>query len=176
MMRVATSLKGLSSILLVAAAAGSFTVVRAGAEPLDEDACANLQTERKQLLDKDMQSALDQGPNWVKSHLTEPDIERVRHFLNIEEQIEFRCRGGGVTKAKASPTGKMPLPDRKPAVPAATVTNLAKRWRIRIRRRPEKPGLRDDHCSHLVSSEASRHVPSYPGAFFDAYQKRFSGE
>jgi hypothetical protein len=72
------------------------------AEPLDKESCANLQSERKQLLNRDMQAALDQGPDWVKSHLSEPEIDRVRKFLAIEEQIEFRCRGGGITKAKAS--------------------------------------------------------------------------
>jgi hypothetical protein len=96
------------------------------AEPLDKESCANLQTQRKQLLNRDMQAALDQGPDWVKSHLSEPEIDRVRKFLAVEEQIEFRCRGGGVTKAKVAPPGEMPLPDRKPTPPATdTQTNAS---------------------------------------------------
>ena len=73
------------------------------AEPLDKESCANLQSQRKQLLNRDMQAALDQGPDWVNNHLSEPEIDRVRKFLAVEEQIEFRCRGGGVTKAKVTP-------------------------------------------------------------------------
>jgi hypothetical protein len=103
------------------------------AEPLDKESCANLQIERKKLLTRDMQAALDQGPDWVKDHLNDEAIDRVRHFLSVEEQIQFRCRGCGVVKVPAKSNdaapekattapenGKtMPLPDRKPTMPAA---------------------------------------------------------
>ena len=92
----------------------------ASAEPLDKESCANLQIERKKLLTRDMQAALEQGPDWVKDHLNEEAIDRVRHFLRVEEKIQFRCRGGGVAKVPAKSTAAtVPLPDRKPAMPAA---------------------------------------------------------
>jgi hypothetical protein len=96
------------------------------AEPLDKESCANLQVERSKLLTRDMQAALDQGPDWVKNHLTEEAIDKVRRFLSVEEQIQFRCRGGGVAKVPAKSTdptpqdaATVPLPDRKPTSPAA---------------------------------------------------------
>ena len=105
----------------------------ASAEPLDKESCANLQIERRKLLTRDMQAALDQGPDWVKDHLNDEAIDRVRHFLSVEEQIQFRCRGGGVAKLPAKSTdtapekaatapenaATVPLPDRKPTMPAA---------------------------------------------------------
>jgi hypothetical protein len=105
----------------------------ASAEPLDKESCANLQIERRKLLTRDMQAALDQGPDWVKNHLNDEAIDRVRHFLSVEEQIQFRCRGGGVAKLPAKSTNAspekgatapenvatVPLPDRKPTMPAA---------------------------------------------------------
>ena len=57
-----------------------------------------MQVERKKLLTREMQAALDHGPDWVKDHLDTGEIEKVRQFLAIEEKIEFRCRGGGVAK------------------------------------------------------------------------------
>jgi hypothetical protein len=105
------------------------------AEPLDKQSCTSLQADRKQLLTRNMQAALDQGPDWVKTHLNEAEIELVRRFLNIEEQIQFRCRGGGVAKIEPKPEpkteaktdgtgiqnpGEVPLPDRKPAPPPST--------------------------------------------------------
>ena len=108
----------------------------AGAEPLDKESCANLQIERKKLLTRDMQAALDQGPDWVKDHLNDEAIDRVRHFLSVEEQIQFRCRGGGVAKlpAKATETppeqgedtATVPLPDRNPTRPAAAQSDDGK--------------------------------------------------
>jgi hypothetical protein len=87
------------------------------AEPLDKEQCAKLQVERKSLLNADMEAALDRGPDWVKKHLTEEAIGRVRNFLHVEEQIQFRCRGGGVVKPKPV---SVPLPDRKPKRESAT--------------------------------------------------------
>jgi hypothetical protein len=87
------------------------------AEPLDKEQCAKLQVERKKLLNADMQAALDRGPDWVKNHLTEEAIGRVRHFLHVEEEIQFRCRGGGVVRPKPV---SVPLPDRKPKLESAT--------------------------------------------------------
>jgi hypothetical protein len=89
------------------------------AEPLDKERCAKLQVERKQLLNADMQAALERGPDWVKKNLTEEAISRVRHFLHVEEQIQFRCRGGGVAKRVTKST-EVPLPDRKPKLESAT--------------------------------------------------------
>ena len=114
-------------------AAAPFAGAVAIAEPLDKESCANLQIERKKLLTRDMQAALDQGPDWVKDHLNDEAIDRVRHFLSVEEQIQFRCRGGGVAKLPAKSTdtapekaatapenaATVPLPERKPTMPAA---------------------------------------------------------
>lgn len=134
-----------NAIALLIAGAAPLIVPAARAEPLDKQSCANLQNQRKQLFNADMQAALDQGPDWVKKHLTDEAIERVRHFLDVEEQIQFRCRGGGVDKpvakpidtkptdAKAtdakSPDGtaadapSVPLPDRKPTPPTKADAN-----------------------------------------------------
>jgi hypothetical protein len=107
------------------------------AEPLDKQSCTSLQAERNRLLTRDMQAALEQGPDWVKHHLTDLEIDQVHKFLTIEEQIEFRCRGGGVAKIELKPgpkteaktdgtgiqsadPGDVPLPDRKPAPPPST--------------------------------------------------------
>ena len=94
------------------------------AEPLDRESCLKLQGDRNRLLTRDMQSALDRGPDWVKDHLNTGDIEKVREFLAVEEMIEFRCRGGGVSKMTekaAADVETPPLPDRKPAPPPSEV-------------------------------------------------------
>jgi hypothetical protein len=95
------------------------------AEPLEKDACVKLQADRKKLLTREMQSALDHGPDWVKNHLDSGEIEKVREFLAIEEQIEFRCRDGGAVARALQNMAKNPdnvsLPDRKPTPPASTI-------------------------------------------------------
>ena len=102
---------------------------RAIAEPLEKAACLNLQLERKKLLTPKMQAALEQGPDWVKNHLNDEDIGKVREFLLVEEMIEFRCRGGGVAKPPITPPGAVvsadgvSLPDRNPNREAAATAD-----------------------------------------------------
>jgi hypothetical protein len=112
------------AVLVFAAAPFAGSVLIATAEPLDKENCANLQVERKKLLTKDMQHALEHGPDWVKDHLDKESIDKVRHFLSVEEQLAFRCRGGGVAKQKPEATppqdaAAVPLPDRNPSRSAA---------------------------------------------------------
>ena len=83
------------------------------AEPLDKESCAKLAVESAELLTKDMKAALEHGPDWVKRNLNPDAIEKVRHFLSVEEQIQFRCRGGGVDKPSLE-KASIPLPDRNP--------------------------------------------------------------
>ena len=95
---------------------------RAAAEPLDKSSCASLANDRKKLFTPSMQAALDRGPDWVKDHLNDQELEQVRKFLDVEAQIAFRCRGGGVDKkavaapAEPADTDAVPLPERKPAL------------------------------------------------------------
>jgi hypothetical protein len=110
-------------VIAIALIASSFALPftpRAFAEPLDKDACANLQLEQKKLLTPAMQAALERGPDWVKDHLNDQEIERVRNFLEVEEMIKFRCRTG-VPKPSPPPPPPapvsaegVPVPDRNP--------------------------------------------------------------
>lgn len=104
----------------------------AGAEPLDKASCAGLALERKKLLTPSMQAALDRGPDWVKDHLNEEDLEKVRQFLDVEAKIAFQCPGGGVNKKvtavpddQPADTDTVPLPDRKPVTEPPTAAESA---------------------------------------------------
>ncbi|HEX5932489.1 MAG TPA: hypothetical protein VFY74_12205 [Methyloceanibacter sp.] len=111
--------------IAVALLAGTFAVLpgaRSRAEPLDREACLELERQRSKLLTREMKAALERGPDWVKDHLDTGEIEKVREFLSVEEMIQFRCRGGGRVKQTATPgSGEaVPLPDRKPDPPQGT--------------------------------------------------------
>ncbi len=101
------------AVLILAAAPLAAPDVRA--EPLDKESCVKLNAERKQLLTREMQAALERGPDWVKDNLSEEKIERVRHFLSVEEQIQFRCREDGLPRG----AGMVLMPDRNPIRAAA---------------------------------------------------------
>ena len=64
------------AIALLASSSALPFAARALAEPLDKDACDNLQLEQKKLLTPAMQAALERGPDWVKDHLNDQEIEQ----------------------------------------------------------------------------------------------------
>ena len=101
-------LRFIAVALVAASTAAPFSAV---AEPLDKESCLKLQGERRTLLTREMQAALDHGPDWVKDHLDTQKIEKVREFLDIEAMLEFRCRGGGVSKpSETAATGNPDIP------------------------------------------------------------------
>jgi hypothetical protein len=115
--------------------------VGALAEPLLKTVCAELQVERNKLLTRDMQKALERGPDWVKDHLNDDELEKVRQFLVVEEKIVFRCRGGGVNPPKPEEIAKgdVPLPDRNPSRPPSQTADA-------------KPGQNSADVSKTASS------------------------
>ena len=97
---------------MLLAAAAPLAAPDLSAEPLDKESCAKLDADRKALFDKEMQEALERGPDWVKGNLAAEKIERVRQFLEVEEQIQFRCRKDGLPRGAG--VKAMEMPDRNP--------------------------------------------------------------
>ncbi len=140
--------------IVVALLTGSFAVLpgaSALAEPLDKESCLKLERERAKLLTREMQVALERGPDWVKDHLDTGEIEKVREFLGIEEMIVFRCRRGGVAKQVATPAEAVPLPDRKPAVPPSTVATGSSDIPLPDRKPGSPPAMGDVEPSQALA-------------------------
>ena len=78
-------------VLMFAAAPFWGSVLSAIAEPLDKESCANLQVERKKLLTKDMQHALEHGPDWVKDHLDKESIDNVYQQVYVPPGATVRA-------------------------------------------------------------------------------------
>jgi hypothetical protein len=134
------------------------------AEPLDKDVCLKLQNDRKKLLTREMQSALDHGPDWVKNHLDSGEIEKVREFLAIEEQIEFRCRTGDTVAKALQDMAKNPdnvsLPDRKPTPPASTVAADANGTPLPDRNPAAAQSTTDDTKPSQALADSDKTAPS----------------
>lgn len=100
------------TIALLLLTGASLAGAPARAEPLDKESCVKLEAERVKLFDREMKDALELGPDWVKNNLSAEKIERIRHFLGVEEQIQFRCRKDGLPAGAG--VKAMEMPDRNP--------------------------------------------------------------
>jgi hypothetical protein len=74
----------LGAIVLAAPAAVS-------ANPLDEQACQRLRTERQALTVLGIDKHVEKGAGWAKERLTPADLNLVKRYLDVFEQIKFRC-------------------------------------------------------------------------------------
>jgi hypothetical protein len=78
------------------AAAASLLLLCAGhqqlaAEPLDKEACDKLKVEKQGLMVLGVDQEFAKGPDWAKSNLTPPELDLIKHFISVEEQLKFRC-------------------------------------------------------------------------------------
>jgi len=91
--------------------------VNAHAKPLEYDYCQELKSEKRTLRNEGVEVNMRRGPDWAKANLTDKDLGRIRRYLTVEEQIQFRC---GIkrkpkkrkTQTVAKPPKAVPVPDR----------------------------------------------------------------
>lgn len=65
--------------------------VAVSANPLDEQACQRLMTERQALVVLGIDKHVEKGASWAKERLTGADLNLVKRYLDVFEQIKFRC-------------------------------------------------------------------------------------
>lgn len=85
------------SLIYGAAIAGS--VVELQAKPLDKEACKKLQTEKKSLVASGIVKQMAKGALWAKENMSSAQLEQVKRYITVDEQLQFRC--GKVLKVHA---------------------------------------------------------------------------
>ena len=61
------------------------------AAPLDKNACAKLALDLQNLKALDVGKLMEKGPAWAASHLSPADLSLVRQYIDLDEQMKFRC-------------------------------------------------------------------------------------
>lgn len=118
----------LSGTVLALALLG-FYPGQGSAKALNEEACAALDAEMLSLVGEGIDKSVQKGPEWGRANLTPAQLETVKRFLIVEEQIVFRCKivdkkpAPKVAKGKkgATKTAAIPLPLRNPERPTTVV-------------------------------------------------------
>ena len=78
-----------SGRLLLGFAVLGVALVQASASPLDADTCAKLKGEHAQLELAGVELNIAKGP---KLNLTPDQLQQIRRYIELEEQLLFRCR------------------------------------------------------------------------------------
>jgi hypothetical protein len=87
-----TMTTGRTLLLLAAVAALAAALAQARAAPLDTETCNKLLTEHGELEQAGVEADMAKGPEWAKANLIPEKLARIRRFIEIQEQLLFRCR------------------------------------------------------------------------------------
>ncbi|WP_088342491.1 MULTISPECIES: hypothetical protein [Rhodomicrobium] len=101
----------------------------AGAHPLDEETCNRLRTERQSLATLGADKNFERGADWAKVNLKPADLNLVKRYLDVFEQIKFRCEKIAAVaepeekdedddEGEAGGLGAPPVPERNGTRPA----------------------------------------------------------
>ena len=82
------------------------------AEPLGKEACEALVVEQQALITAGVKDDVAKGPVWGKANLNSGRLAQVGRYLDVEEQLSFRC---GLAKIRYS----LPADEETPAPPVA---------------------------------------------------------
>jgi hypothetical protein len=72
--------------LMISAALGPCS-----AAPLDKASCAKLAADMQNMKALDVDKLMENGPTWAVSHLSPADITLIRQYIDLDEQLKFRC-------------------------------------------------------------------------------------
>jgi hypothetical protein len=103
--------------------AGAHSGVKA--DPLDKDACLRLQAEKQAMLVLGVDKEFAKGPDWAKANLGQSELNLLKRYLAVDEQLKFRCgmamvnlnvadepEDGGDDDDPAA-AGAVPLPEKR---------------------------------------------------------------
>lgn len=98
----------LSGTLTLALVAASATAVFA--EKLDKSACKHLRIDLADMLASGIEKDMERGSEWAKANLAPAQLADIKRFLQLQDQLEFRC---GLSRKRIVAT----KPAKKPVIP-----------------------------------------------------------
>jgi len=65
------------------------------AAPMDKGGCAKLAQDMQNMKALDVDKLMENGPNWAVAHLSQADLTLIRQYIDLDEQMKFRCSAPG---------------------------------------------------------------------------------
>ena len=150
--------------LVVALGGGLVPAIEVRSEPLAPEACTAIEAEHAALATAGLPEIVEKGPAWARANLPAEKLKDVKRFIDLREQLLFRCGHDkkratpatadgedGAVGAAAKAEKPPPLPRRKPdvrdvkrAAAPAVPTGAGERPRPAPKPRPKpKPKIDD---------------------------------
>src|SRR5262245_14041965 len=106
-------------LCLIALLAAVAALTQARAAPLDSETCAKLESEQSQLVSAGIEKEMAKGPAWGEADLAPGKVEQVHRFIELQEQLLFRCRKGTLINLQDDDDDKEVAADKNKTSPKA---------------------------------------------------------
>ncbi len=115
----------LKATLAVMGCVAAFALVSgtANAAPLDAAACDAATVEQSQL--SDVPAIIERGAEWAKTNAPPQTLQRVARWIELQEQLSFRCGRGRVTAEAQRAAAAAELIENPPPPPPAPAAAAA---------------------------------------------------
>lgn len=84
------------------------TLGPAAAAPLDKEACEVLKAEQARLATEALKADMEKGPEWAKANLAPARLKEIQAFIELEEQLTFRCPNPAFKLPRTTTAAKPP--------------------------------------------------------------------
>lgn len=98
-----------TSRVVVAAVALVVPAVAWGAA-LDADSCAKLKSEQEAMEKAGLKETVSRGPEWAKANLPSEKFNEIKRWIEVDEQLLFRCPGRHLVNLPLDPDPPPPPP------------------------------------------------------------------
>ena len=93
----------------VVAAWGAVPAVSKAAA-LDPDSCAKLKTEQETMEKAGLKEIVGKGPEWARTNLPAEKMSEIKRWIEVDEQLLFRCPGRHLVNLPLEPDPPPPAP------------------------------------------------------------------
>lgn len=80
------------------------------AAALDPDSCAKLKTEQETMEKAGLKDEVAKGPEWAKANLPPEKLNDIKRWIEVDEQLLFRCPGRHLVNLPLDPDPPPPPP------------------------------------------------------------------
>lgn len=77
---------------------------------LDPDSCAKLKSEQEAMERVGLKEAVSRGPEWAKVNLSPEKLNEIKRWIEVDEQLLFRCPGRHLVNLPLDPDPPPPPP------------------------------------------------------------------
>lgn len=131
-----------------------WAITPAAAVPLDGEVCKNLQAQLDTLRSEGATADMARGPEWARANLPLERLQRIGAYIEVEEQLNFRCGLARITLPTTIEGGEEELPGPGEAVIEGTGSSIALPQRA-----PGRPA-----AAAAVTTVPKRTAPKAPAA------------